>query len=490
MQWFKKWYYERFVSRSKCECQLNVDKKNKNNTECYDEQLLKVTNQKPQSKTLVYDNKNDKNNSSDLTDKKIPSKIVHQTTNTLTAIQLADKRKIEPNNDCRSSDTISSNVNTNGNGESGGTSAQSKETRRRKIIIVRKSNDNWHRNQNNRKDIQIEKDRFGEFIENGDDYIENSECNGEQILSISNRPSDCFLEQRAGEIETFVKHVNGNVYNTGNENILNDWVVISLNVDYSRTIDGLSDDEDDDDNDSIDNNCWPLNQYYTTSEFCNFEDSTIITVHRCSSQTSLWLTNESNGNHLKLNGNTTFNCNRKHGLIRRLGRILNILHLNAQTGSVSLNIDKLTKMKNTLNSSENPRKIISIESLYLSEEFQNINVLLQNPCSINKMTAEKEFFANQSDTDHSSISSSKSNLNDLPVEQYFGLNECGDIIIHVDHICENEGFGFMMRRKKQLYKNVAVGKEVQEKKFNGIRMAIKNFFKEIMSVVRKSCCGE
>lgn len=59
----------------------------------------------------------------------------------------------------------------------------------------------------------------------------------------------------------------------------------------------------------------------------------------------------------------------------------------------------------------------------------------------------------------------KSNVNvksdDFSVQKYFGLNDYGDIILHYDHIDEEEGFGFLSKESRRVPKGV----EVKEKKF-------------------------
>jgi hypothetical protein len=54
------------------------------------------------------------------------------------------------------------------------------------------------------------------------------------------------------------------------------------------------------------------------------------------------------------------------------------------------------------------------------------------------------------------------------VKQYFGLNDCGNIIIHVDHIAEEHGEAMLMKKKyKSMFKDVPVGEEmVEDKRFH------------------------
>lgn len=340
------------------------------------------------------------------------------------------------------------------------------------MIIVRKPNSNWHRHR--------PEDR---------DDAEGRRCDGDQ-------PSECFLQQRAREIETFANNFGASGCGSadesgkaGDESILSDWVLISLDVDYSPSVDGQSDDEDESGDDGC-ADCCPLYQYYTTSEISEYDNSTVVTVHRCPSQSSLNASDDFDGRRGKSMG-TDLNCKSRQTIARRLLRLLNFLNLNARTGSPSSSVERLARMRDALRAGADPRRIISIESLYLAEELQNINILLQDPCSGDHGTAKgKHLFANEPEMRRTPTYSSRSSLADVPVAKHFGLNECGDIIIHVDHICEEGGFAFMMRRKKQLYKNVAVGTEVQEKKRGGFRTAVKKFFKEIVNAVRISCCGE
>lgn len=339
------------------------------------------------------------------------------------------------------------------------------------MIIVRKPNSNWLRHQSEDRDDAARR-----------------KCDGEQ-------PSECFLQQRAREIETFVNNFGRSACESadesgrsGDENILSDWVLISLDADYSQSVDGQSDDgEQSSDDNCVD--CCPLYQYYTTSEISEYDNSTVVTVHRCPSQSSLNAPDDFDGRQEKSMGKD-LNCKSRRTIGRRLLRLLGFLNLNARTGSPSSSVERLARMRDALRPGANPRRIISIESLYLAEELLNINILLQDPCSDNRTEKGKNLFANEPEMRRTPTHSSKSSLADVPVERHFGLNDCGDIIIHVDHIYEEGGFAFMVRRKKQLYKNVAVGTEVHEKKVGGFRTAVKKFFKEIVNAVRISCCGE
>lgn len=48
------------------------------------------------------------------------------------------------------------------------------------------------------------------------------------------------------------------------------------------------------------------------------------------------------------------------------------------------------------------------------------------------------------------------------IARHFGLNANGDIIIHLDHIVEQKGYGFLMRRKQRVYRHVGFAKEIDE----------------------------
>lgn len=115
---------------------------------------------------------------------------------------------------------------------------------------------------------------------------------------------------------------------------------------------------------------------------------------------------------------------------------------------------------------------------------------LEQPCSSSKQKAS--FFATPiAQSTFTSMSSfdlmKPTKKADESVAHAFGLNDYGDIIIHTDHICEETGFGFLARQKRQMYRKVQSGKEMVEKRKSCITHACKRILK---LCAEKLCQGE
>lgn len=52
----------------------------------------------------------------------------------------------------------------------------------------------------------------------------------------------------------------------------------------------------------------------------------------------------------------------------------------------------------------------------------------------------------------------------ISIPRLFGLNEYDGIIINIDHIVEERGYGFLMKRKKQMYRCIEYGETIDENK--------------------------
>lgn len=82
---------------------------------------------------------------------------------------------------------------------------------------------------------------------------------------------------------------------------------------------------------------------------------------------------------------------------------------------------------------------------------------------------------NSSFTQQESKHSHERKLKNFSIQKYFGLNDDGDIIIHLNHINEYEGFGFLSKKK---LKNVPYGIEAKEKPICTFGFSVLNkFFK-------------
>lgn len=51
---------------------------------------------------------------------------------------------------------------------------------------------------------------------------------------------------------------------------------------------------------------------------------------------------------------------------------------------------------------------------------------------------------------------------EFSVQKLFGLSDDGDICINIDHITEERGYGFMLKKSRRVYRNVEEGAEINE----------------------------
>lgn len=335
-----------------------------------------------------------------------------------------------------------------------------------------------------------------------------------------------FLQRRIKELEYFITEIETRVKSTttpdANQNLrrcrvcdeqpLTDWVIVSIELKPITSCESFSDDERSSSitkaSSSSSTASSTFVQYYTTSEFS--DRKTIVTVHQCPSNYSLnnrgLYERTSQSSSLQEYGiNETNSC-----AIERFLCFVRFLDLNIQTGTPSL-FDAIaveaidTTPSCTSGSSDSAMKFSSIstsarrechssDSIFLKDPmYPEFNYLLQEPCSSSKhsnvLTAQ--MFHN-SLSSISTIDSLKTPyiaaLNYCSTEsipEYFGLNECGDIIIHIDHICEEKGFGFLLGRKKKVYCDVPYGEEVYEKPKFTLKFAVKRFFQAMSNTICK-----
>lgn len=111
----------------------------------------------------------------------------------------------------------------------------------------------------------------------------------------------------------------------------------------------------------------------------------------------------------------------------------------------------------------------------------------QEPCSSKKQF--NFFLGHSAFTSISTVKSSSKYCTTESIPEYFGLSDQGDIIINIDHISEEKGFGFMMRRKKEVYRKVPYGEEVCEKVFFSLG-SIKKMFKSFGDKICECYRGE
>lgn len=425
----------------------------------------------------------------------------------------------------RTNDSFVTDVNENGNGEyNSGSLSKSKDQRLRtcKLSIVSEYCCNiCNPNQRTSFDVKECFDSDSNRIQiqyDSDGYADTDEWPPKSFQQIE------FLQRRIKELEYFISEIENRVKSGSNnskisnnnstsgtnqaingcqycdEQPLTDWVIVSIELRSFTSCESFS---DDDHFSSVEESS-SFVQYYTTSEFSG--KRTIVTVHQCPSNNLL------NGQLRSYTASPsdygihdTHNC-----AVGRLLGICKFLDFNIQTGTPS--IDSLaTEFANTSTSctrrSSTPtmkftsiltprrRDYHSTDSVYIKENpmYPEFNYLLQDPCSSSKhsnvLTAQ---VIHNSLSTISTIEPPKSPFK-APIKysstesipEYFGLNECGDIIIHVDHICEETGFGFLVGRKKKIYCDVPYGEEVCEKPKFSLKYAVKRFFKVMSNTICK-----
>lgn len=72
--------------------------------------------------------------------------------------------------------------------------------------------------------------------------------------------------------------------------------------------------------------------------------------------------------------------------------------------------------------------------------------------------------------------------------KYFGLNDDGDIVIHYNHIVEQKGYGFLMRRKRRTYRRVGYGCEVHE--FDKMPITLSSLLRQLVNAIKRCRMGE
>lgn len=351
------------------------------------------------------------------------------------------------------------------------------------------------------------------FISEIENRVESN--SGSRSESISSSISSSISNNSCNSITSFDDDTNRS-YTTEchcNEQSLNDWVVVSIELRSITTCENLSSDDNligKESSSSTPSASPTYVQYYTTSEIC--DKRTIITVHPF--QSNCTLNDRKSSSQLDYGHNCT-------------GQLLCICKLldfnNIQTGTPS-SVDHQhhrhhhqfatevastsschhqqpsdsSSMKFTSISTTLARDFHSTDSFFRKDPmYPEFNYLLQEPCTSSKhsnmLTAQMI---------HASLSSISSSI-DSPkllspfmqssikccstesIPEYFGLNECGDIIIHIDHICEETGFGFLAGRKKKIYCDVPYGEEVYEKPKFSLKYAVKRFFKTMSDTIGK-----
>lgn len=468
-----------------------------------------------------------------VTDKNVEQSVINDTQ--ITDINFNDHNvNGTPSNNQRTNISFVTDVNEYGNGENdSGSLSKSKDPRLRtcKLSIVPEICCNICKKTNHQTSSIDVKECF-ESVSNriqvqydSDGIVDTDEWPPKSFQQIE------FLQQRINELEYFISEIENrkkcgisSCSSTSKKNHLTsgtnqsnkpcrysdeqsstDWVIVSIELKSFTSCESFS---DDDHFGSVKESSSYV-QYYTTSEYS--DKKTIVTVHQYPINNLL---NEQHQSYT--NSSSDYGIHESHNCaVGRLLCICNLLDCNIETGTPSIDsipTDILntsisscnststeTKMKFTSIFPSLGREYHSTDSIFIKDATvqTEFNYQLQDPCSSSK---HSNVYTAQ--VIHNSLSSSSTNdTQKLPfkttikycstesIPEYFGLNECGDIIIHVDHIDEETGFCFLAGRKKKLYCDVPYGEEVCEKSTFSLKYAVKRFFKAMSNTICK-CTGE
>lgn len=516
MIWFKKWYQEKFMSSSKKKVLsiVDVNEESKNSVD------IKIISKASDSIVIDSDNQNQKkssneirqtiksttiNNSNEISNTEKPTKVNQswqQKQNLLVDKEMIrEKQQTDIETwtnvlDCKQKylanekNSLVTDVNENGYGESDSCLEwQSKESR----LFFKTTNSCLQ---------AIKQVDNSESISNID-QIKNIEW------PINQFKTNCrceLFQYRTDELNYFISDIGAHVKKSSksfetnirkfncpicDEQTLNDWVVVSVELKPIAQCESSLDEEQ----------IHYLNesaltvQYYTSCEYNNIDRRPIVTLHHCSSNFAA--KTAENCHYQKRKGYGIFrSANRK---LQQLLRFVKLLNINIKTGTtlsdsssngtsaVSINMNYSTLKLKNLKPIDYKGQFISTKSICrlgtLKKKFEN---RLQEPCTSSKNC---NFTLDQNGFSKDSMKSSSACIETNSIPEYFGLNEDGDIIIHLDHICEEKGFGFMMRRKKELYRKVPFGEEVYEKDCFSLG-TIKKFFKSIGDKICKCYRGK
>lgn len=115
----------------------------------------------------------------------------------------------------------------------------------------------------------------------------------------------------------------------------------------------------------------------------------------------------------------------------------------------------------------------------------------EEPCCSRTMDMEMDkmttllFQGSTPDTDCRSSNQSKDESDAFCIAKYFGLNDDGDIVIHYDHIVEQKGYGFLMRRKRRTYRRVGFAQEISESE--KVPATVNSFLTNLLKSLCKLC---
>lgn len=428
-------------------------------------------------------------NNNNNTDIQTPSNTPKQSKVTNPLVDKRNNSILLKNTQCESKqchDSDSNNVNANGNGENCGSSVQkSKETRRRKIIIVRQNSGTEY------------EDTDQNQVENS---ITDSNCNVRHRTRAPLTPSQRILRKRARELEHFISDIaekeNTSENNSSDddddkeqENLpvteyqsserrFSDWVVVSIELEHETPSneEQLANQQltDQQLNNRIDN------QYYTTSEISHTdENSTVVTLHRSHPSSINFDQHQQEDYGLFHSRNRT---------VRRLLSLFKFLDFDIKTGSVSVNdLDADHHHTTPTLNTHTPQNTTQICKLPSS------SIQTQPSCSNTNMGGKKIemlpsqiLLTPQSSISTSSLRSMEASDRAIGLDQFYGLTDDGDIIIHMEHIQEDKGVGFITRRSKPIYKKVKVGTEMREKKYR-IAFTLKCLFQQLIDTIYYGC---
>lgn len=522
MLWFKKWYREKFVNPFENDAITNLRDNEKStetmlsgqrNTPLVLKQSNRYLRNKKKSKRSITENifDNRKNNNdqdvavySTLANVSTKIKVIDKATNQV----ISETRRVDIDTSIRifkgeheyysdASDSSVTDVNQYGNGESDcDFLSKSKDSR---LHCQTKSTVGTTKLKLSEPFISEILPSFNELSSIHSDRsglatnLSDSNCRHKLLLKQAREPKN-FKTDSCKNIESYFNPRKRiiNQYRTCNEHQFDDWVIVSIELKPITSCAGSSD--DDESASSV--------QYYTSCEY-SIDKQSMVTLHNCPSIYTSINPDSQAIDTLGLKRIEYYGITCSHSRkIQRLLWLFGMFDFNIKTGTPFydlyatsyastasfLNLNCCTKNIANLKSSDFHGSFLSSESILSSDTMSSdLEFRSSEPCS--SKTQFNLFLGRSAFTSVSTVDSSSKYHTTESIPDYFGLSDHGDIIINLDHIPVEKGFGFMMRRKKEVYRKVPYGEEMCEKEFFNLG-SIKRMFKSFSDKICKCYRGE
>lgn len=508
MLWFKEWYREKFVNPFEKNA-ITIFKENEKSTEPKLSDRKNVTSvlrqphhylrKRNKSKRSIIENIFDNRRNNNDRDVAVYSTLTNVSTkievvDNATSQVISETQRVNIDTSIRIfnfenefySDSSVTDVNQYGNGESGcDLLSKSKDSR---LHCQTKSTVGTIKLELSERFISEIVPAFNELSIIHSDSSEwltsQSETNYHQkpFLHQTRDPKNFKIDRSTNKSDLNLLKRITNQYRTCNEHQFDDWAIVSI----------------DDDCISYLNETESSVQYYTTCECSGIDKQLMVTVHHWPLMYSSKNTDSHESDTLgpKWTEYYGITCSHSRGLQLLLwlsgifdfciktGAPFNDFYATSFNGTASfIKMNCYTKNIANIKSSDYLGSFLKSESIRGSETMSSdFNFRSQEPCS-----CKKQFNLFLGHNEFSPIPTTDHTPESIP--EYFGLSDQGDIIINIDHISEEKGYGFMMRRKKEIYRKVPYGEEVCEKDFFHFG-SIKKMFKSFSDKICKCYRGE